>query len=75
MVSRYRDIIETNQSNLSRQTSIISTTPSTRNGMNDSLLIVLIDLFLVGSTSETNTDAASVNGLTSISTPITNNGV
>jgi hypothetical protein len=75
MVSRYRDIIETNQSNLSRQTSIISTTPSTRNGMNDSVLIVLIDLFLVGSTSETNTDAASVNGLTSISTPITNNGV
>ena len=75
MVSRYRDIIETNQSNLSRQTSIISTTSSIRNGMNDSLLIVLIDLFLVGTTSETNTDATSVNGVTSISTPITNNGV
>ncbi|CAF5162595.1 unnamed protein product, partial [Rotaria sp. Silwood1] len=30
MVSRYRDIIETNQTNFSRQSSIISTTPSIR---------------------------------------------
>ncbi|CAF1540124.1 unnamed protein product, partial [Rotaria sp. Silwood1] len=30
MVSRYRDIIETNQTNFSRQPSIISTTPSIR---------------------------------------------
>jgi hypothetical protein len=37
MVSRYRDIIETNQPNLSRQTSMISTATSLRNGMEDNL--------------------------------------
>ncbi|CAF4450258.1 unnamed protein product, partial [Rotaria magnacalcarata] len=50
MVSRYRDIIETNQTNLSRQTSTISATPSSRqvstsdvtvdtNSLNDSTTI------------------------------------
>ncbi|CAF3824988.1 unnamed protein product [Rotaria sp. Silwood1] len=55
MVSRYRDIIETN---LSRQASIISTTPSIRHG----------------STSEINVDTASINDSTSITNNQKNNG-
>ncbi|CAF1533097.1 unnamed protein product, partial [Rotaria sp. Silwood1] len=50
MVSRYRDIIETNQTNFSRQPSIIITTPSIRHG----------------STSEINVDTVSINDSTSI---------
>ncbi|CAF1438105.1 unnamed protein product [Rotaria sp. Silwood1] len=50
MVSRYRDIIETNQTNFSRQSSVISTTPSIRHG----------------STSEINVDTVSINDSTSI---------
>jgi hypothetical protein len=76
MVSRYRDIIESNQPYLSRQTSVVSTTPSSiRNGMNAKLLIFLRNIFFLGSTSEANTDTASVNGMTSITAPINNNGV
>ncbi|CAF5113167.1 unnamed protein product, partial [Rotaria sp. Silwood1] len=55
MVSRYRDIIETN---LSRQASIISTTPGIRHG----------------STSEINVDTASINDSTSITNNQKNNG-
>ncbi|CAF1481462.1 unnamed protein product, partial [Rotaria sp. Silwood1] len=55
MVSRYRDIIETN---LSREASIISTTPSIRHG----------------STSEINVDPASINDSTSITNNQKNNG-
>ncbi|CAF0746128.1 unnamed protein product [Didymodactylos carnosus] len=50
MVSRYRDIIETNQTSLSRTTSIVSSSPSVRNGTNG----------FVGP----NVDTASVNGVT-----------
>ncbi|CAF3278946.1 unnamed protein product [Rotaria socialis] len=50
MVSRYRDIIETNQTNLSRQTSIISATPSYRQA----------------SISDVNADTSSLNDSTSI---------
>ncbi|CAF3646186.1 unnamed protein product [Rotaria socialis] len=57
MVSRYRDIIETNQASLSRTASFMSATNSIRNG----------------SIMESNTDAASLNGLSSIVAPITNN--
>ncbi|CAF3904792.1 unnamed protein product, partial [Rotaria sp. Silwood1] len=57
MVSRYRDIIETNQTNFSRQSSIISTTPSIRHG----------------STSEINVDTVSINDSTSITNNQKNN--
>ncbi|UJR15136.1 hypothetical protein I4U23_002101 [Adineta vaga] len=57
MVSRYRDIIESKQSSLSRTTSFISTASSLRNGaINDG-----------------NLDTASVNGLSSIVAPIIKN--
>jgi hypothetical protein len=59
MVSRYRDIIETNQGTLSRTTSFMSTVTSLRNG----------------SSTDPNADTASVNGLSSIVAPITNNTV
>lgn len=70
MVSRYRDIIETNQPNLSRQPSMLSTTSSVRNGLkwkhfllsNNSLILLL------GSTSETKADATSVNNVVLTST-------
>jgi len=45
MVSRYRDIIETNQPNLSRTTSVITTTTSIRNGMKNNRLVFLIKFF------------------------------
>ncbi|CAF0884401.1 unnamed protein product [Adineta ricciae] len=57
MVSRYRDIIESNQSSLSRTTSFMSTASSLRNG----------------STNDGNMDTASINGLSSIVAPITKN--
>ncbi|CAF4584365.1 unnamed protein product, partial [Rotaria sp. Silwood2] len=57
MVSRYRDIIETNQTNFSRQGSIISATPSIRHS----------------STSEINIDAGSMNDSTSITNNQKNN--
>ncbi|CAF3634388.1 unnamed protein product [Adineta steineri] len=57
MVSRYRDIIETNQVPLSRTTSFMSATSSVRNGL----------------MMEGNADTASVNGLSSIVAPITKN--
>ncbi|CAF1307517.1 unnamed protein product [Rotaria sp. Silwood1] len=57
MVSRYRDIIEKNQTNFSRQPSIISTTPSIRHG----------------STSEINVDTVSINDSTSITNNQKNN--
>ncbi|CAF1393089.1 unnamed protein product, partial [Rotaria sp. Silwood1] len=50
MVSRYRDIIKRNQTHFSRQSSIISTTPSIRHG----------------STSEINVDTVNINDSTSI---------
>ncbi|CAF4550014.1 unnamed protein product [Rotaria sp. Silwood2] len=57
MVSRYRDIIETNQASLSRTASFMSTTTSLRNS----------------SIMDSTADTASVNGLSSIVAPITNN--
>ncbi|CAF1522889.1 unnamed protein product [Rotaria sp. Silwood1] len=57
MVSRYRDINETNQTNFSRQSSIISTTPSIRHG----------------STSQINVDTVSINDSTSITNNQKNN--
>ncbi len=75
MVSRYRDIIETNQTNFSRQTSMMSTTSSIRNGMTKDELFHLKILFFIGSASDANVDAASTNGLTSIQGPINNNEV
>jgi hypothetical protein len=59
MVSRYRDIIETKQGSLSRAASFMSTSTSLRNG----------------SSTDANVDTASVNGLSSIVAPITNNKV
>ncbi|CAF3285815.1 unnamed protein product [Rotaria sp. Silwood2] len=59
MVSRYRDIIETNQASLSRTASFMSTTTSLRNS----------------SIMDSTADTASVNGLSSIVAPITNNKV
>ncbi|CAF5021192.1 unnamed protein product, partial [Rotaria sp. Silwood1] len=56
MVSRYRDIIETNQASLSRTASFMSTTTSIRNS----------------SIMDSTVDTTSVNGLSSIVAPITN---
>ncbi|CAF4163133.1 unnamed protein product, partial [Didymodactylos carnosus] len=50
MVSRYRDIIETNQTSLSRKTSAISSSSSVKNGTTDS--------------ANVNTDTVSVNNST-----------
>ena len=67
MVSRYRDIIETNQPNLSRQTSVLSTASSVRNGRKKRRFFVVANNLLiqfVGSTSEPKGDVASVNSVT-----------
>ncbi len=74
MVSRYRDIIETNQTSLSRQTSFMSTTTGLRNGL-DLIYLISIKFLFLGSTTDVNIDTSSMNGLSSIVAPITNNQV
>lgn len=64
MVSRYRDIIETNQPSMSRQPSILSTTSSVRNGRKKNTLILFgnnLSIRFIGSTNEAKTDTASDN--------------
>lgn len=76
MVSRYRDIIETNQASLSRTASFMSATNSIRNGENWFFFIKLFFYAIIlGSIMESNTDTGSLNGLSSIVAPITKNNV
>ena len=74
MVSRYRDIIETNQSSLSRTQSFLSTTTSgnLRNG-SIRFLIRFLDYFSSESSADGHDDTASINGVTSIVSTTTSN--
>jgi hypothetical protein len=77
MVSRYRDIIESNQSSLSRTPSFTSTQTNLRNSkpIHTTTTHYHTKHVEIGSAHDGNADSASINGLSSIVTPTTKSHV
>ena len=76
MVSRYRDIIETSQTNLSKhQASLISTTASNQSSTMNRLGFITIKVSFIGSTENAEVDTTDMHESASASVSINNTEV